>query len=226
MKKRILVVDDECDLCEILRFNLESEGYDVDVAFSGEEALTYNLSKYSLLLLDVMMEDLSGFEVAKVLRNNKETESLPIIFLTALTSESDILEGFDLGADDYIKKPFSVKEVIARVKSVLNRVDARSSNLKSILSYENLKIYLDTKSVLVDNQEILFTKKEFGILSLLLGHPNQVYSRNEILSLVWTDEVCVLDRTVDVNIARVRKKIGRYGKNIVSRSGFGYSFVF
>lgn len=226
MKKRILVVDDECDLCEILRFNLESEGYDVDVAFSGEEALTYNLSKYSLLLLDVMMENLSGFDVAKALRNNKETESLPIIFLTALTSESDILEGFDLGADDYIKKPFSVKEVIARVKSVLNRVDARSSNLKSILSYENLKIYLDTKRVLVDNQEILFTKKEFGILSLLLGHPNQVYSRNEILSLVWTDEVCVLDRTVDVNIARVRKKIGRYGKNIVSRSGFGYSFVF
>ena len=133
MKKRILVVDDECDLCEILRFNLELEGYDVDVAFSGEEALTYNLSEYSLLLLDVMMENLSGFDVAKALRNNKGTESLPIIFLTALTSESDILEGFDTGADDYIKKPFSVKEVIARVKSVLNRVDARSSNLKSIL---------------------------------------------------------------------------------------------
>lgn len=224
MMKRILVVDDEYDLCEILRFNLESEGYDVDVAFSGEAALNYDLSKYSLVLLDVMMEDLSGFEVAKVLRADEKTSSLPIIFLTACTSEDDILLGFDVGADDYIKKPFSVREVLARIKSLLNRIEHQQRQEKNVITCGELIIELNSKTVQLDKKEISFTKKEFGILRLLLEHPNRMFSRDEILSLIWTDEVCVLDRTVDVNIARIRKKIGRYGKNIISRSGFGYLF--
>ncbi len=224
MKKHILVVDDEYDLCEILRFNLETEGYEVDVAFSGEEALTYELSKYSLVLLDVMMENLSGFEVAKMLRADEKTSFLPIIFLTACTSEDDMLEGFDVGADDYIKKPFSVREVLARVKSLMNRIECRQQQGNQIVSYGDLIMELSSKTVLLDKKEIPFTKKEFGILRLLLEQPNRMFSRDEILSLVWTDEVCVLDRTVDVNIARIRKKIGRYGKNIISRSGFGYLF--
>ena len=223
MKKHILVVDDEFDLCEILRFNLEAEGYDVDVAFSGEEALERDLSGCSLILLDVMMDSLSGFDVAKHLRNNPKTKRIPIVFLTARTSEDDMLEGFDIGADDYIKKPFSVKELLARVKSVLARSNVAQEQPTTI-SYGELSINIDSKNVTLDGVKVPFTKKEFGILKLLLEHQNRMFSRDEILSFVWTDEVCVLDRTIDVNIARIRKKIGRYGKNIISRSGFGYSF--
>jgi len=224
---RILVVDDEEDLCEILQFNLETEGYEVDVAYSAEEALKKDISAYNLLLLDVMMGEISGFRMGRMLRENPKTANIPIIYLTAKDSETDRLTGFNIGADDYISKPFSIREVIARVKAVIRRVD---SNKKSEaapvqkLSYEKLEMDLGNKKVLLEGVEVPFTKKEFEILKLFLENKNRVFSRDEMLTRVWSDEVIVLDRTIDVNITRLRKKIGPYGKNIVTRLGYGYCF--
>lgn len=222
---KILVVDDEEDLCEILKFNLETEGYEVDTAFSAEEALKMNLSGYQLLLLDVMMGEISGFKMASMLRKSEKTAHIPIIFLTAKDTENDMLTGFNLGADDYISKPFSIRQVIARVKAVLRRTaDKTQTAGNDRLAYETLS--LDTKRIkaFVDEREIPLTKKEFEILKLLLENKGNVFSREEILSRIWKDEVYVLDRTVDVNITRLRKKIDPYGKNIVTRLGFGYCF--
>ena len=224
---KILVVDDEEDLCEILQFNLETEGYETDVAYSAEEALQHHLPDYDLLLLDVMMGEMSGFKMAKIVRSNPETADIPIIFLTAKDTENDVLTCFNMGADDYISKPFSLKEVLARVKAVLRRRygrDNRGNQENTVLSHERLQLHVGNKKVLLDGQEIPFTKKEFEMLKLFLENKNRVFSRDEILSHVWTDEVCVLDRTVDVNITRLRKKIGPYGKNIVTRLGYGYTF--
>lgn len=222
---RILVVDDEEDLCEILKFNLETEGYEVDTAFSAEEALKKNLSAYQLLLLDVMMGEISGFKMASLLRKDENTMKIPIIFLTAKDTENDMLTGFSLGADDYISKPFSIRQVIARVKAVLRRTAEKNLTEESKrLEYETLS--LDTKRIkaTVEGEEVPLTKKEFEILKLLLENKGNVFSREEILSRIWKDEVYVLDRTIDVNITRLRKKIGPYGKNIVTRLGFGYCF--
>ena len=222
---RILVVDDEEDLCEILRFNLEIEGYTVDTAFSAEDALQMDLAVYDLLLLDVMMGEISGFKMAHMLQQDPQTASIPIIFLTAKDTENDLLTGFNLGADDYISKPFSIRQVIARIKAVLRRTQtAAKSQYDEQLSYEALT--LDTRRIkaTVDGEEVPLTKKEFEILRLLLENRGNVFSREEILARVWKEEVYVLDRTIDVNITRLRKKIGRYGKNIVTRLGFGYCF--
>lgn len=224
---RILVVDDEEDLCEILKFNLETEGYEVDTALNAEEALKLNLKSYNLLLLDVMMGEISGFKMASMLRKDPATATIPIIFLTAKDTENDMLTGFSLGADDYISKPFSIRQVIARVKAVIRRtVDKPVEQTNTLLEYESL--VLDTKRIkaTIDKQEVPLTKKEFEILRLLLENKGSVFSREEILSRIWKDEVYVLDRTVDVNITRLRKKIGPYGKNIVTRLGFGYCFEY
>lgn len=223
---RILVVDDEEDLCEILQFNLETEGYAVDVAYSAEEALKLDISKYQLLLLDVMMGEMSGFRMARVLQENPKTAKIPIIFLTAKDTENDRLTGFTIGADDYISKPFSIREVMARVKAVIRRYvpPVEEESQGKILEYEQLIMNLGKKKVTVDGKEIQFTKKEFEILRLFLEHRNRVFTRDEILSRVWTDDVIVLDRTIDVNITRLRKKIGVYGQNIVTRLGYGYCF--
>lgn len=223
---RILVVDDEEDLCEILQFNLETDGYHVDVAYSAEEALKKNLTDYHLLLLDVMMGEISGFKMARMLRDNPKTAGIPIIFLTAKDTENDKLTGFNIGADDYISKPFSIREVIARVKAVLRRIEANKvAEAPAIeLSYENLKMTLGNKKVFLNGSEVAFTKKEFEILKLFLENKNRVFTRDEMLTRVWSDEVIVLDRTIDVNITRLRKKIGEYGKNIVTRLGYGYCF--
>lgn len=222
---RILVVDDEEDLCEILRFNLEIEGYEVDTAYSAEEALKLDLATYNLLLLDVMMGEISGFKMARILRQDMATARIPIIFLTAKDTENDMLTGFNLGADDYISKPFSIRQVIARVKAVLRRTSEQGKE-KEMEHLEYKTLILDTKRIKasVDGAEIPLTKKEFEILRLLLENKGNVFSREEILSRVWKDEVYVLDRTIDVNITRLRKKIGIYGKNIVTRLGFGYCF--
>jgi DNA-binding response OmpR family regulator len=222
---RILVVDDEEDLCEILQFNLETEGYEVEVANSAEEALKKDISKFNLLLLDVMMGDISGFKMARMLNDNPKTAAIPVIFLTAKDSETDKLTGFNIGADDYISKPFSIREVLARVKAVIRRVEAKKTTVSvQQLNYESLVMQLDNKKVLLDGVEIPFTKKEYEILRLFLENKNRVFSRDEMLTRVWTDEVIVLDRTIDVNITRLRKKIGPYGKNIVTRLGYGYCF--
>lgn len=222
---RILVVDDEEDLCEILQFNLETEGYVVDVAYSAEEALKLDIASYNLLLLDVMMGEISGFRMARMLRDNAKTTRIPIIFLTAKDTENDRLTGFNIGADDYISKPFSIREVIARVKAVLRRaVVITDDSADKILEYDQLKVNLGNKKVTVDGEDVQFTKKEFEMLKLFLENTNRVFTREEILSRVWTDEVVVLDRTIDVNITRLRKKVGRYGKNIITRLGYGYCF--
>lgn len=220
---RILVVDDEEDLCEILKFNLEIEGYDVDTANSAEEALKLDLTKYNLLLLDVMMGEISGFKMARMLKKNPETVN--IIFITAKDTENDTITGFNLGADDYISKPFSLREVQARVKAVLRRTSANGAEEKpQLLQYQGLSINIEKKKVCIDTQEVALTKKEFEILLLLMQNKGRVFSREDILSKVWQDEVYVLDRTIDVNITRLRKKIGAYGKYIVTRLGYGYCF--
>ena len=222
---RILVVDDEEDLCEMLKFNLENEGYEVDTANSAEEALKMNISSYHLLLLDVMMGEISGFKMANLLKKDKKTAQVPIIFITAKDTENDTVTGFNLGADDYISKPFSLREVIARVKAVLRRT-ATSDTEKAPeqLCYQSLVIDITKKKVSIDGEEVPLTKKEFEILFLLLQNKGRVFSREDILSRIWSDEVYVLDRTIDVNITRLRKKIGTYGKRIVTRLGYGYCF--
>jgi DNA-binding response OmpR family regulator len=222
-QKRILVVDDEQDLCDILLYNLRAAGYQAEAVYSAEEALD-KVQSFDLLLLDVMMPGLSGFELARRLKDNEATAATPIIFLTAKDTEEDMLHGFGLGADDYIKKPFSVREVVARAKAVLSRSLPQPLKKEGILEYEGLSIDLSHKSVTVDGEAVALTKTEFELLALLLSHRGKVLSRQEILDSVWPQDVIVTDRTVDVNVTRMRKKIGRYGQMIVSRQGFGYVF--
>lgn len=222
---QILVVDDEEDLCEILKFNLENENYMVDTANSAEEALRMDLSKYDLLLLDVMMGEISGFKMARMLKQDPKTAQIPIIFITAKDTENDTVTGFNLGADDYISKPFSLREVAARVKAVLRRTNMGEFDQPvEQLTYKTLTLDIVKKKVLIDGEEVPLTKKEFEILKLLLQNKGRVFSREDILNKVWSDEVYVLDRTIDVNITRLRKKIGNYGKCIVTRLGYGYCF--
>ena len=221
---RILVVDDEEDLCEILKFNLEMEGYTVDTAYSAEEALKLDITQYNLLLLDVMMGEISGFKMARMLKANKDTAEIPIIFITAKDTENDTITGFNLGADDYISKPFSLREVIMRVKAVLRRTAGVQIKEEEQLQYKGLVINIPQKKVTIDGEETSLTKKEFEILLLLIQNQGRVFSREDILAKVWNDEVYVLDRTIDVNITRLRKKIGSYGKYIVTRLGYGYCF--
>lgn len=224
-KSNILVVDDEQDLCEILKFNLETEGYNVDMANSAEEALNMGIEKYDLLLLDVMMGGMSGFALAKRLKENPLSAHIPIIFLTAKDTENDTVTGFNLGADDYISKPFSLREVMVRVRAVLRRTKEKDDMPHSnIINYQGLELNLDKKTVSIDGEDIPFTKTEFEILHLLLDERGKVFSRQELIDRIWPKDVLVLDRTVDVNITRLRKKIGRFSKCIVTRLGFGYYF--
>lgn len=225
-KKKILVVDDEQDLCEILKFNLETEGYQADTANSGEEAMSMDIASYDLLLLDVMMGGMSGFQLARQLKENPMTAHVPIIFLTARDTENDTVTGFNLGADDYISKPFSIREVMARVRAVLRRTMEQRGNSSepSLINYQGLQLNLDKKSVTVDGECVPFTKTEFELLRLLLEERGKVFSRQELIDRVWPKDVMVLDRTVDVNITRMRKKIGKFSKCIVTRLGFGYYF--
>lgn len=224
--KRILVVDDEQDLCEILSFNLETEGYQVDTANSAEEALQMDVPSYHLLLLDVMMGGMSGFQMAKHLKENPVTANIPIIFLTARDTENDTVTGFNLGADDYISKPFSIREVMVRIRAVLRRTAEQNGTAEepTMIGYQGLLLNLDKKTVSIDGENVPFTKTEFELLQLLLEEKGRVFSRQELIDRVWPKDVMVLDRTVDVNITRMRKKVGRFAKCIVTRLGFGYYF--
>lgn len=220
----ILVVDDEPDIREILQFNLENEGYLIDTAESAEEAMKVLSPKHNLILLDVMMGGISGFKFADHLRK-EEKNNIPIVFLTAKDTENDMLTAFSIGGDDYISKPFSIKEVIARVKSVLKRTQLEKEDKDTeLIEIDGLTINFDTKSVSVDGTPVDLTKTEFNILVLLAQNPNRVFARNEILERAWKDDGIVLERTVDVHIARLRKKIGIYGDYIVNRTGYGYTF--
>ena len=227
--ERILIVDDEETLCEVLKLNLENEGYDVDVAFSAEQALGYNIKEYSLILLDIMMGEISGIKMAKMLKNDVATADIPIIFCTARDTEDDMVMGLNLGADDYIMKPYTVRNVIARVKSVLRRAASHKGNYVSAekqnrLVVDGLCLDLEFKRCTVDGEEVKLARKEFELLAYLIQHRGKICSREHILNRVWSDEVVVLDRTIDVNITRLRSKIGAYGSYIVTRSGFGYGF--
>lgn len=227
-----MIVDDEEDICEILKFNLESSGYVVDTASSAEDALKLQLTSYNLLLLDVMMAEMSGYELAAQLKKEPATAHIPIIFITAKTTEADTLKGFNLGADDYIAKPFRLSEVQARVRAVLRRGQtpkqesprAEEPDNQNILTYADLQINLLTKLATIDGNPLPLTKTEFEILLLLMSHRGIVFSREQILKAVWPGDVYVLTRSVDVNIARIRKKLGRYADRIVSRIGYGYCF--
>ena len=227
---RILIVDDEETLCEVLKLNLENEGYDVDIAFSAEQALGYNLKEYSLILLDIMMGEISGIKMAKLLKADVATADIPIIFCTARDTEDDMIMGLNLGADDYIMKPYTIRNVIARVKSVLRRTANHKNNNNTPIEKPNrllvdgLCLDLEFKRCTVDGKEVKLARKEFELLAYLIQHRGKICSREQILSRVWSDEVVVLDRTIDVNITRLRSKIGAYGSYIVTRSGFGYGF--
>ena len=246
---KILVVDDEQDICEILQYNLETEGYEVVTANSAEEALELPLQEYGLILLDVMMDEMSGFQMARKMKDNPATASVPIIFITALEGEDNMVKGLNIGADDYIAKPLSMKEVKARVRAVLRRTfaidhssltidhslvqkEADANNVQwsmfngqcSKICYEGISLDLNAKRATLDGEHLSLTKLEYEILSLLLQHPGKVFSREDLLKYCWPQDVLVLDRTVDVNITRLRKKIGRYGQQIKTRVGYGYCF--
>lgn len=232
MRARILVIDDEESICDIFQYNLTKEGYEVDTAFSAEEALEMDLSKYQLFIVDIMMGDLSGFDFAKRLRNVSATEYTPIIFCSALNEEDEKVMGLNIGADDYVTKPFSISEVLARVRAVLRRTAAANastqvaedSEYETDLNYKTLRVDRNAKLAYLDNEALALTRTEFEILQFFLTHRNRIYSRQEIISSVWGEDIVVNNRTIDTNITRLRKKIGQYADNIVTRQGFGYGF--
>lgn len=224
MEKKILVVDDEAGIREIIQFNLENAGFEVDCASSAEEALEKLGQEHCLILLDVMMSGMSGFRMAEVLRKEKNNQ-IPIIFLTAKTDQNDLLTGFSAGGDDYIPKPFSINEVIARVRAVLKRTERTvESSSSDMIEAGAVRIDVSRKLVYVGGESVVFSKKEFEVLTLLASHPGQIYSREDIINELWKDAPYVLDRTVDVHIARIRSKLGNCKNYIVNRTGFGYIF--
>ena len=218
-----MIIDDEEDLCEILQFNLEGEGFSTDVAYSAEEALKKKLKSFSLIILDVMMGKMSGFKLAKIIRKEKNL-STPIIFITAKNTENDLLTGFNLGADDYITKPFSIKEVVVRVTAVLKRVSDTKITDESSIILDDLELNFTKRMLKIKNKKVDLTKKEFEILTLLLINNGRILSREEIMDLVWDDTTIVTNRTIDVHMTRLRKKTGEYGQFIKSKSGYGYFF--
>lgn len=223
MNRKILVVDDEADIREILQFNLENAGYDVDCAESAEQALEMLQPDHSLILLDVMMSGMSGFRMAEVLRNERKNQ-IPVIFLTAKSSETDLLAGFSAGGDDYIPKPFSIQEVIARVKAVMRRFSPVEENVSGMLDCGKVRIDTESKLVYVSGEKVVFSKKEFEVLSFLASHQGKIFSREDLIGELWKDAPYVLDRTVDVHIARIRSKLGSCKNYLTNRSGYGYTF--
>ncbi len=234
MSAKILVIDDEEALCEILKFNLEKEGYEVDTAYSAEEALDMDLDSYSLFVVDIMMGQMSGFDFAKQLRNVSTTEEKPILFCSALSDEDDVVKGLNIGADDYVTKPFVIGEVLARVKAILRRsgitekrirqIENESSDYEADVVFKGLRIDRNDKECYLDGEQVTLTRTEFDILLFFLTHRNRIYSREEIIKNVWGDNMVVTGRTIDTNITRLRKKLGAYDKYIVTRQGFGYGF--
>ena len=220
-KQKILAVDDEEDILEILSFNLANENYEVDTCTSAEDALRKNLAGYDLFILDVMMGSVSGFMLAEKIRKEM-TLTTPIIFLTARDTENDRITGFNLGADDYLAKPFSVKELTARVKAVLRR--SSRGLMKTAIASGNFTIDTANKMIYKDTEALELTRKEYEILALFIGNAGRIFPRNELLSKVWGDDVIVTDRTVDVTVARIRKKLGDMGNRIKNKSGYGYYF--
>ena len=247
MRIKILVIDDEESICEILKYNLEKEGYEVECAYSAEEALRRDLSVFNLCIVDIMMDELSGYDFVKRVRYNPITETLPIIFCSALNGEDDTVMGLNIGADDFITQPFVISEVIARVRAVLRRSNihrdmmnaphmahqqpammaAPVSNkpmLEPDVVFKTLRIDRNDKTCYIDNNPVDLTRREFDLLLFFLTHRNRIYSRDEIIKMVWAGDVVVTNRTIDTNLSRLRQKLGIYSQNIATRLGFGYGF--
>ncbi|MDR1023713.1 MAG: response regulator transcription factor [Prevotellaceae bacterium] len=222
---KILIVDDERDICEILEFNLANEGFEITCAYSAEEAQEKLAPDHALMLLDVMMGGMSGYKLAETLRRSHN--QIPVIFLTAKDTENDMLTGFSVGGDDYISKPFSIKEVVARVKAVLKRQRPAGSphdESGSVLAFGSMSIDLKLKELAIGAEKVALTKTEFELLALLAENPQRVFSRSEIIDRVWKETPFVTERTVDVHITRLRKKLGSCAPAIANRSGYGYRF--
>ncbi len=222
MSARILIIDDDYDLCEILSFNLQAQGFQPSVAHSALEAMRLNIASFDLLIIDVMMPGMSGFQLAQELKMDYIYSQVPIIFLTALDSESDILKGFNLGADDYIAKPFSIKELMARVKAVLHRTSQQHND--ALLSFGGIVIDKNSKTVTIDGSDVTLTKTEYDLLLFFLSHQGEVFTREQLIEYVWPGNTVVTLRTIDVNITRLRKKMGPYSSHIITKTGFGYCF--
>ena len=221
---RILLVNNNEDFCENIRFHLHCEGFQVVVVYSAKEALDFDLSRFDLMIVDVRLKDFSGFKLVHVIRNGEKRNNIPIIFLSEKANENDLLTAYNLGADDYITNPLSLPELTARIKIILFRADSNKSVSGKIITYDQLKMNLTNKQVLLQEKEIQFTRKEFEILQLFLENKNKIFSREELLSRIWAADAFVLSRTIDVNITRIRKKIGLYGQHVVTKLGSGYCF--
>lgn len=228
MKKKVLVVDDEKDIVDILKYNLERENeFVVLTAKDGREALELADSIPDLIVLDIMMPELNGFEVCKQLKSNPATSKIPIIFLTAKENEIDEILGLEIGADDYISKPISPRKVLARIKSVIRRTSGdyeKPSRLEDNVKFKNLEVDSSSHSVKINEREIFFPKKEFQLLHFLLSNRGKVYSREILLNQIWGENIYVVDRTVDVHVAKVREKLGEYSEYIETIKGLGYRF--
>lgn len=223
---KILAVDDEELICELLKFNLETEGYEVSTVPSAEEALKEDLSQYALFILDIMMGEMSGIKLAHILKQNPATAHIPIIFCSAKNTEEDIIAGLVLGADDYIAKPFSMKELTARVRAIFNRRSlSQQQSLPKSLIYKGLTLDLEKRTATIDGVATKLTRTESELLTHFMSNRNRLFSRTEIFKAVWPEQVIVSDRTIDVNISRIRKKLGDYARCLVNRSGFGYGFM-
>ena len=233
MSAKILVVDDEASIVEILKYNLEVEGYEVDYAYSAIEALGKNLEDYDLFFLDIMMDGMSGYDFAKLIRGRETLKYVPIIFCSALSGEDERIRGLNIGGDDYITKPFRIRELIARTRSVLRRADvskrileqnaAENSSEKDI-SFKGLHINFNSRLCKIDDVPVKLTKTEFELAYFFFSHRNNIYSRQEIIANIWDNEEEVSTRAIDTNITRLRKKLGPYGDCIITRLGYGYGF--
>lgn len=229
MKIKVLVVDDEKDIVDLLKYNLEKENeFEVITAYNGKEALDILQSeKPALILLDIMMPELNGFEVCKRLKTEPATMKIPVIFLTAKENEIDEIVGLELGADDYIQKPISPRKVMARIKSVLRRSNIDAENMQQIeeiVRFRNLEVDSVSHSVKINKKEVFFPKKEFQLLHFLLSNKGRVFSREILLNQIWGENIYVIDRTIDVHIAKVREKLGEYADYIETIKGLGYRF--
>jgi len=229
VKKKILVVDDEKDIVDILKYSLEKEQeFTVFTAYNGKEALEQMENHPDLVLLDIMMPEINGFEVCKQLKQNPITAKIPVIFLTAKENEIDEILGLELGADDYIHKPLSPRKVIARIKSVIRRsnleLEKKPSKQEEVIKFKNLEVDAVTHSVKIDKKEVFFPKKEFQLLHFLIANRGRVFSREILLNQIWGENIYVVDRTVDVHVAKVREKLGEYNEYIETIKGLGYRF--
>lgn len=229
MKVKVLVVDDEKDIVDLIKYNLEKENeFIVTTAYDGKQALELASSdKPDLILLDIMMPELNGFDVCKKLKSDNSTSKIPVVFLTAKENEIDEIVGLELGADDYIQKPISPRKVIARIKSVIRRTNMEQNSMpayQEVIKYKNIEVDSNTHTVRISSKDVFFPKKEFQLLHFLLSNRGRVFSREVLLNQIWGENIYVIDRTIDVHIAKVREKLGEYSDYIETIKGLGYRF--